>query len=837
MKKCIYIFALLLLLVIPLHADIHRMGSYNIRVLSDKDTDAKAWANRKEYVARMITDKEYDVIGIQEMKDIQYKDLKVLMPDYDLEYWGRDSHILSNVGEGVGVAYRTGRYALLDKGRFFLSEDPEKPVISWDAAYRRVSVWVKLQDKNTDEIFYYCSTHLDNAGTVARREGARINAETMLGIAGSYPCFICGDFNSSPGEVMVHNTFGAFFRDSRLLSATEPVGQEGTYSNWALSFGSQRIDYIYCRKADVWSYATMNEDFGRGITPSDHFPVQITVSFKDVNRVSRIYVSAQGNDTNDGSRHKPLRTLKKAVSMAQQCDTVCVTEGKFYTGNGRDEYLVLPQTLSFIGGYNDNFTRITGKTMVSGDYNQNGSGEDNSRHFIVANAPAFLHLENFTICDFYSDEGTLVNGGAIQALGLGVKAINTDFAENYVSGCGACIYSTGKVLLDSCGFSSNQAVTGGAIRIDSSLWPYDIRHSLFSDNVATSGAAIHVTGTSNGYMYGNSFVANTAFQQGTFCFDDAGIAATITLVNNTFANNSCSVTNGIMNPIMGGSGIYIYAASDATVSLVNNTFTGNYNECLKPDGGLGTNFYGAAVYVRRGNVNLHNNIIAGNVSTAITGGDIYLSADAVLLASQYNVYTSSESNNIKPGTTDVLASTQSDGLDAVNLMFKGDIREGVFTAQLEQMPYNAYVRVKNPDYAGNPVNVLSTGQLSEESLRIDLDNDGSLQSSLLYDQLGIVRSISGNSTIGSVEYDANVGISVIKENYYQLNYVDGWLTVNSDDVPAGTRCYVYDMAGRVILVRDFSGKEVYIGTALPSGLYVALIRTANHQSLLRFIQE
>lgn len=836
MKKCIYILGLLLLLVAPLHADIHRMGSYNIRVLSDKDTGDKAWTNRKEYVARIITGKEYDVIGIQEMKKVQYNDLKLLLPDYGLEYWGRDSHLLSDVGEGVGVAWRTSRYTLLDKGRFFLSEDTENPVISWDAAYRRISVWVKLQDKQTDEIFYYCSTHLDNAGTIARREGARVNVETMLGIAGNYPCFICGDFNSSPGETMVHTTFGAFFRDSRLLSATEPTGQEGTYSNWALSFGSQRIDYIYCRKADVGSYATINEDFGRGMTPSDHFPVQITVSFKEVNRTPRIYVSTQGNDDNDGSLNKPLRTLQKATTIAQQCDTICVTEGQFYIGNTRDECLVLPQTLSFIGGYNDNFTRITGKTVVSGDYNQNGSCEDNSRHFIVANAPAFLHLENFTICDFYSDESLSVNGGAIQALGLGVKAVNTDFIENYVSGCGACIYSTGKVLLDGCRFASNRAITGGAIRIDSSLWPYDIRHSLFSDNTATSGAAIHVGGTSNGYMYANSFVTNTASQQGTFCFDDAGTAATITLVNNTFANNSCRVASGIMNSIMGG-GIYIYAASGATVSLVNNTITGNYNECLKPDGGLGANFYGAAVYIRKGNVNLYNNVIAGNFSTATTGGDIYFSADATLLTSQYNVYTSPESNNIKSGATDILAYTPSDGLNAINLLFEGDVSEGVFTAQLEQMPYSAYVRIKNPEFAGNSINILSTGQLSEELLHIDLDNDGALQSFLLYDQIGTARSVLGSSTIGAIECGVNVGISTTKENGYLLSYVDGWLVADSDKVPVGASCHVYDRTGRVVLIKNFNEKGVHIGTALPTGFYIALVRTATHQEVLRFIKE
>lgn len=62
--------------------------------------------NRKEYVARIITGKEYDVIGIQEMKKVQYNDLKSLLPDYGLEYWGRDSHLLSDVGEGVGVAWQ-----------------------------------------------------------------------------------------------------------------------------------------------------------------------------------------------------------------------------------------------------------------------------------------------------------------------------------------------------------------------------------------------------------------------------------------------------------------------------------------------------------------------------------------------------------------------------------------------------------------------------------------------------------------------------------------------------------------------------------------------------------
>lgn len=832
MKIHIYIWILLFVQVAHLHANVHRIGSYNIRVISDKDTDGKAWVNRREYVARIIADKEYDVIGLQEMKDAQYKDLKALLPAYGVEYWGRDSHILSNVGEGVGVAYRTERYKLLDKGHFFLSEDPDQTAISWDAGYRRVSVWVKLQDKETDEVFYYCSTHLDNVGVIARREGARINVELMLEIAGNYPCFICGDFNSSKGEIAVHHTFGAFFKDSRLLSATDPTGQEGTYSNWALTYGSQRIDYIYCRKADVWSYATINEDFGRGITPSDHFPVQITVALKDVDRLPRIYVSTLGNDDNDGTIDNPLRTLQKAVSMTQQCDTVYVTEGVFYIGNTRDECLNLSQTLSFIGGYNGDFSQVTGKTVISGDYNKSGFEEDNSRHFIVANAPSFLYLENFAINDFCSDENPSGNGGAIQALGLGIKAVNTDFTGNYVNGYGACIYSTGKVLLDSCRFFSNRAITGGVVRIESSLWPYEIKHSVFGDNIAALGAAIHVGGTLNGYLYGNSFFSNTTSQQGVFCYDDAGTSAKITFVNNTFANNSCRVTNGIMNSIRGGSAIYIYAASDAVVSLVNNTFAGNLDECLRSDGSLGDKFYGAAVYVRRGYVNLHNNIIAGNYSTATTGGDIYLSADATVLVSQCNVYTSNESNNVKLGTTDIVAPTQFAGLNELSSMLEGNLEDNKFIARLRQTPYAGYISVKNPFFAGKAINILSSGQLDEEFLQVDLNNDGLLQGSLFYDQIGLLRSMT-SGTIGAIEYDAGVGIPITEENQHVLKYVDGVLKLNLDNRFVHAQCYIYDITGRMVLMRKFSGNEVHVGMALSSGSYVALVCAGSYRGVLK----
>lgn len=833
MKKYIYLLLFLWIGLPQIQADIHRIGTYNIRTVSDKDTGDKAWVNRRESVARIIAEKGYDIIGLQEMKDAQHKDLKSLLPDYGLEYWGRDSYVLGNVGEGVGVAWLNSRYTLLDKGHFFLSEDPTKPEISWDAAYRRVSVWVKLQDKNSDEILYYCSTHLDNNGAIARQEGARINVETMLGIAGNSPCFIVGDFNTAPGNSSVHYTFGAYFDDSRLMSATAPTGQEGTYSNWALSFGSNRIDYIYCRKAKVWSYATINEDFGRGLTPSDHFPVQITVSLQDPDVPSRIYVSTDGDDANDGTALHPLRTLQKAIDLSHKCDTIYTTHGTFFVGDTPEKSLLLPHSLCLSGGYNNDFTRIDGKTILSGNFTRGNVQGDNSHHLITVNAPGWLQIENFILQDACSTSDTSEKGGAIQAFGLGIKAIDTEFANNRTEGYGAAIYSSGKVVLEDCKFYGNKASKGGALYIDGSSWGYTVHRTLFDGNDAASGAAIHINGTAQGYLYGNSFIANSGSQQGAFCFNDVNTDATITFVNNTFANNLCHTTNGIMNPILGGSAVYIYAGENSTVSLVNNTLSGNQTSCLKTDGNYASNFYGAAVYCRKGKIKLYNNIVAGNFSTAETGGDVYIATDAELSASGYNLFTSRASTNLPVNATDLTAMQQEEGMKAVEAMLEGSRSETKFNARLTESSSTPYIRFKTNEFDGKAINTLSAGQLSETDLDTDIDNDGKRQSSLLYDQIGVLRPVAG-STIGAIEYDTQSAVGTASNDDPVLRYKDGKLMLNADC--DNIRCTIYNTAGQIVFSAYFKEKTISLESVLPAGYYIACITTKGKCHSLKFTQ-
>ena len=105
-------------------------------------------------MAQIVIDYAFDVCALNELKPDQKKDLLSLLPDYKIESWGRDSHIIGDVGEGVGILYRKDKFRLLSSGHFFLSPDITKSAVAWDAKFRRLAVWAQLQDKTTGDIFF-----------------------------------------------------------------------------------------------------------------------------------------------------------------------------------------------------------------------------------------------------------------------------------------------------------------------------------------------------------------------------------------------------------------------------------------------------------------------------------------------------------------------------------------------------------------------------------------------------------------------------------------------------------------------------------------------------------
>lgn len=590
--KQIYLWILLFLL--PLSEEgawgspAYHFAEYNIRLNTASDTGDHAWANRKQYVAQIITDYAFDVCALNELKPDQKKDLLALLPDYKIESWGRDSHIIGDVGEGVGVLYRKDKFRLLSSGHFFLAPDLTKSAIAWDAKYRRLAVWAQLQDKTTGDIFFYCATHLEQAGQVAKRKGAALVVEQMLSIAGDYPCFIAGDFNSQSSVDAVHLPFKAYFQSAYDIAETAPNG-DGSYCNWQPT-STHRIDHLYGRYYRALSYTMITEDYDRSCTPSDHLPLMAEVVF--TRRPQTLPV---------------ISSLTAAVAASSLGDTIDL--GGQTVSN---ENIRIPHFLVLTNG------TFEGCTLT---------------------VPYALHLSHCT----FTHSAT-----AVAANGYALRATDCLFADNSTDMQGAAVSSNGRLDLTRCRFLRNTAAQGGAVSQVGNYWGATLQGCVFSDNTAKDGAALYLTKTEDVSVQNTAFVRNRATETGAVSCNDPTTASHLQFVNCTFAENTSRAASSFKNPLFGGSSLRVYGDTATVLTLIHTTCVRDTNTCLTSAGVPASNYYGAAIVLSQGKLKICNSLIVNHYSTA-QKPDLYLSDKAKHLADIHTVYTSEQPDNVALG--------------------------------------------------------------------------------------------------------------------------------------------------------------------------------------------
>ena len=116
-----------------------RVATYNLQVET-----GTGWTNRRERVAQLIRDYDFEICGFEEASWEQRSYLGTqLASDYQILAYGRDTGNDDNkAGEMSGILYKKSRYTLLDAGRFWFSETPEIPSNGWDETnFKRFCVW------------------------------------------------------------------------------------------------------------------------------------------------------------------------------------------------------------------------------------------------------------------------------------------------------------------------------------------------------------------------------------------------------------------------------------------------------------------------------------------------------------------------------------------------------------------------------------------------------------------------------------------------------------------------------------------------------------------------
>lgn len=271
MQKLVFILSFVFISFIC-QAQLHRVASFNIR-FDNKNDSGNLWKDRSHYVAELIRFHDFDVFGTQEGLKNQLDDIQKALSQYAHYGKGRDDG--KEGGEHSVIFYKKDKYLLLNKGDFWLSENPATPGKGWDATCcNRITSWVHLQDKKTGKKFYVFNAHFDHEGKIARRESARLILKKIASIAKNSPVILTGDFNanrdSEPYKILENS---ALLHDS-YNDVQHPYENNSSFNNFGRDVsGNTVIDHIFLTnqiKAIQWAILT---DTYHGKFPSDHSPV------------------------------------------------------------------------------------------------------------------------------------------------------------------------------------------------------------------------------------------------------------------------------------------------------------------------------------------------------------------------------------------------------------------------------------------------------------------------------------------------------------------------------------------------------------------------------------
>jgi len=258
-----------------------KVMSYNIRYPATEDyKSGNGWNDRKFGLIKLLHYHQPDIIGMQE---VVYEQLVFLSENLNRYNWfgvGRDDG--KQKGEFTPIFYDTTKFNFIEGKNFWLSDTPEKPSKSWDAALNRIVTMVMLEFKLSKKRFYVVNTHLDHKGEIAREKSTElINAEISK-LINNYPIILMGDFNTIPNSISYNNVV-KLLKDSYLITKNSPYGPEGTSSGFSVCQDNQlnRIDYIFVSNdIEVIFYANLTDSYNKNYY-SDHLPVIIKINIKD----------------------------------------------------------------------------------------------------------------------------------------------------------------------------------------------------------------------------------------------------------------------------------------------------------------------------------------------------------------------------------------------------------------------------------------------------------------------------------------------------------------------------------------------------------------------------
>ncbi|MGW0532398.1 endonuclease/exonuclease/phosphatase family protein [Streptomyces sp. NPDC003032] len=253
-----------------------KVMSYNVRFASNRPPHT--WPERRPATKEMLLRAKPHIIGTQEGLYYQLQDIEAdLGAEYD---W---------VGTGVGggsrdefmaVFYDNRRLSPLEYEHFWLSDTPYTIASNtWGANSPRMATWVRFLDQVTGGQLYVLNAHFDHVSQNARARSATLMAERIAQLKATTPLIVTGDFNAVAHKNPVYTTMLAAGLVDTWDTAKVRGKAYGTFHGYRPPIpGGGRIDWVLTRPTAQVHTASMNTFSLGGQYPSDHLPVQATLT-------------------------------------------------------------------------------------------------------------------------------------------------------------------------------------------------------------------------------------------------------------------------------------------------------------------------------------------------------------------------------------------------------------------------------------------------------------------------------------------------------------------------------------------------------------------------------
>lgn len=265
----------------------------NLTLMSFNIREGSNWTSRRDPIVSMINGESPDIVGLQEVKDLDVFDLA----EQGKHPW---NYLKDNLSAYTGyrngsyhnaILYKTSTVELSNTGIFFLRDDYNTSGNSWDG-YERTALYATVREKATGKYFFYITTHfpMNDSNDGWNKSTALLENRIAALNTNNYPVILMGDFNCVIGD-SCWDSIKTSMNNTR-YSAASIVSTENrdlyTYNAFGDSSKARnKVDHIWVSKSiTVDSYVTLTNavrSYGGYTTNgetflSDHYPVIAHIS-------------------------------------------------------------------------------------------------------------------------------------------------------------------------------------------------------------------------------------------------------------------------------------------------------------------------------------------------------------------------------------------------------------------------------------------------------------------------------------------------------------------------------------------------------------------------------